>query len=269
MKWTIAICCIFLLVVACGEKDADKAESTNLVKIDQQWTDYSALLTDYVADGQVDYKTLKADRGRLDKLIDSISVADLSGLSDDTRLAFYINAYNIIILRSIIDAYPIASIQDIKGAFDKTAWTIAGPQMTLDDLKDDVIREDFADSRTHFALCPGAKGGPALASVPYLGDILDEQLNRAGKNFALDTKYNWIDTDRHAVGLSKIFEHYGSDFIRGYYIPHVMLMLCKEENASVNFIINQYPPDRQEKLRAGDYKVKFLDYDWSLNDISK
>ncbi|MEZ5358100.1 MAG: DUF547 domain-containing protein [Candidatus Zixiibacteriota bacterium] len=257
---------IVFFLFGCGGGNSEKAPQSNLKPIDHQWTDYSALLTDYVADGLVDYKTLKADRPRLDALVDVIATADLSQCSDDRQLAFYLNAYNILVLRSVIDAYPIASIQDIKGVWDKNEWTVSGDQFTLNDLEEDVIRGEFGEPKIHFALAKAAKGGPKLQAVPFIGDILGEQLAKAGKDFATDTKYNWIDPERKKVGLSKIFEWYGEDFHKKYYLPGVMLTLCQEDNAAVNFILSYYPKDRRAELQQINFTAQYLDFDWSLNE---
>lgn len=266
MKRLILSLIVLVCMLGCGGGTDEETPKTGLKPIDHQWSDYSALLTDYVADGLVDYKTMKADRARVDALVDTIAVADVSEATDDQALAFYINAYNILLLRSIIDAYPVQSVKDIDGVFNRKQWAVSGKEYTLDELENDVIRADFSDPRVHFALCKAALGGPKLQSVPYLGDILDEQLTKAGKAFVTDTRYNWIDPEKKKVGLSKLFKWYGKDFHKEYYLPGSMMTLCQEDNASVNFILSYMSKDRQTKLRAINFKAEYLDFDWSLNE---
>ncbi len=263
----LSIIVVCLLVIGCGNDGGhtEKANA-NLRAIDHQWTEYSALLTDYVADGRVGYKTMKADRVRLDKLVTDVAEADLSKITEDQKLAFYINAYNIITLRSVIDAYPVKSMKDIDGVWKKQKWTVAGMEVTLNALENDVIREDFSEPRIHFALVCAAKGCPPLTSVPYLGDILDEQLAKAGKAFVTDTKRNWVDEKNGKIGLSQIFQWYGHDFQDKYYMPDVMHNLCKEDNSAVCYIMSHFPKDRQNKILGTDFKIEYLDYDWSLNE---
>lgn len=255
-----------LIVAGCGGDSTDQVPKSNLKPIDNQWSAYSSLLTDYVADGLVDYKTMKADRARVDALVETIATADVAQASNMRQLAFYLNAYNILVLRSVIDAYPVESINDIDGVFDKKQWTISGREYTLDELENDIIRSDFKDPRVHFALCKAAKGGPKLQAVPYLGDIIDNQLVKAGKEFVTDTRYNWFDPDKKKVGLSKLFKWYGEDFHKKYYMPGVMMTLCQDDNASVNFILSYMPKERRTKLQAINFKAEYLDFDWSLNE---
>ncbi|MCK5126176.1 MAG: DUF547 domain-containing protein [candidate division Zixibacteria bacterium] len=267
MKRVIGIIIVGLLIVSCGgETQTKKNSNLNLQPIDHQWVDYASLLTDYVSEGLVDYKTMKADRARVDALISTIASADISEVSKDRQLTFYINSYNIITLRSIVDAYPVKSIKDIDGVWKKKKWTVSGREVTLNELENDIIREEFSEPRIHFALVCAAKGCPPLISVPYLGDILRQQLAKSGKQYVTNTKFNWIDTDNKTIGLSQLFEWYGEDFHEKYYIPATLLTLCQEDNASVNYILSHYPKDRQEALRAINFSVKYLKYDWSLNE---
>src|SRR5258708_21790920 len=61
----------------------------------------------YVRDGLVYYRALKSDRSKLDAYVASISEVAVDGAPRNERLAFWINAYNAVVLKTVIDHYPI------------------------------------------------------------------------------------------------------------------------------------------------------------------
>ena len=106
---------------------------------------FERLLDTYVREGLVYYRTLRQERGALDKYIASLNVpaATLAKWSPAARQAFWINAYNALVLRTVVNAYPIAgkspdyppnSIRQIPGAFERTRHTVAGKTLTLDEI---------------------------------------------------------------------------------------------------------------------------------------
>src|SRR5258708_11066680 len=113
------------------------------------------------------YRALKAERSRLDALIGQMGTAAVDSLSRDEKIAFWLNAYNALVLKTVIDHYPIQgqaktypphSVRQIPGAFDKTAHRIAGRTLTLDQIEQTVLPE-FHDPRLYLALGLGALGG--------------------------------------------------------------------------------------------------------------
>src|SRR5262245_43724416 len=109
------------------------------------------LLELYVRDGFVYYNALKSDRGRLDRYIAALdgpaAAAEAAG-SPERRRALWINAYNALVLRTVINNYPIRgkagqypsnSIRQIPGAFERTTHRVAGKTVTLDGIEKEML----------------------------------------------------------------------------------------------------------------------------------
>src|ERR1043165_5488152 len=68
---------------------------------------FDEILDLYVRDGFVYYRALKLERGRFDRVVAELETARVDTLSRDAQLAFWLNAYNALVLRTVIDRYPI------------------------------------------------------------------------------------------------------------------------------------------------------------------
>lgn len=264
MKYLLYFFISISLLLGCSTAETTKK---NLDKnFDHQYIEYAGLLQSYVSRDRVDYAGLKSARAGLDGVVDQIGSADLSESSDVEKLAFYINAYNIITLRSIVDAYPVASIKDIDGVWDKKTWFVAGQKLTLNQIEHEILRVDFSEPRIHVAIVCASIGCPPLADKPYLADEIESQLQNAASRFALDMHYNRLDPLTGRADLSSIFDWFGEDFIERYYQAAAFSGLSKKENSAINFLIGYFPADQRPDLLAMSYSIAYIDYDWSLNE---
>ena len=105
---------------------------------------FDEMLELYVRDGFVYYNALKIERSRLDRYIASLNgpvATEHAKGSPEQQRALWINAYNALVLRTVIDnfpirgkagAYPSRSIRQIPGAFEKVTYRVAGRSVTLD-----------------------------------------------------------------------------------------------------------------------------------------
>src|SRR5690242_5731754 len=93
------------------------------------------ILDTYVRDGFVYYRALKAERARLDGYLAQLGSMDVDKLSREGQIAFWLNAYNAVVLKTVVDHYPIQghapqypqhSIRQIPGSFDRLQHHIAG-----------------------------------------------------------------------------------------------------------------------------------------------
>ena len=241
-------------------------------EFDHAHADYDALLRKHVENGRVDYRALKkspqALKGYLDSLAE-VSERQFKQWSEARQLAFYFNLYNAATLKLIVDHYPVDSIKDIggwfKGPWDQEVVRLFGETITLDNLEHDIIREEYDEPRLHMALVCAAKGCPNLRSEAYVGEKLDEQLDDQVRRFLASPKGMRVDRRRDRVHVSSIFKWYGEDFV-GKYTPRTGFNgLDKTERAVANFCAQYTSKANQAYLKAGDYKIKYLDYDWSLN----
>ncbi|HNK98617.1 MAG TPA: DUF547 domain-containing protein [Chitinophagales bacterium] len=205
-----------------------------------------SFLSEYVVSGKVNYASIKSDPGELNDLYSMIGTTDLSTADNNTKTAFYLNAYNLIVIHSVLEKYPIASPLDVAGFFDKKKHVVAGQQMTLNELEEKKLRPD---PRVHFALVCAAKGCPKLQSQAYLPATVQKQLVDATTRAVNDPQFLRVDYTNKTVQLSKIFEWYADDF--------------NKTSGSVIQFINTY---RSAKI-SDSYTLSYYEYDWSLNKL--
>jgi hypothetical protein len=175
---------------------------------------FDALLVKYVDDkGLVDYKTWKAkDAGALDAYLKTLAAVKDEGLSADERLALWINAYNAITIKTVLDHYPIKSLKDVSDAWTADTWSVGGrSKLSLDDVKNKILRK-MGEPRIHFAIVAAAKGGPFLRKHAFTADKIATQLeDQVTRCFADPTKLK-IDTTTKRVEAMEIFKRFGDDF---------------------------------------------------------
>ncbi|MEL6987363.1 MAG: DUF547 domain-containing protein, partial [Bacteroidota bacterium] len=220
----------------------------NAEKINTQFfDDVNTFLKVEVKDGLVNYGALKGD-AQLQSLITKVENADLAGTTDATKKAFYINAYNLIVIKAAADLYPLQSVQAVGGFFDGKKHTVAGEKMTLNDLEKKKLLAPYGDARLHFVLVCGALGCPPITNFAYSPTLLDAQLDQQTK-LAINNP-EFLKVEGSNVKLSQIFNWYASDF-------------GGNKNAVLNYI-NQY----RSSALPSNAKVGYYNYDWSLNDAS-
>lgn len=211
--------------------------------------DYKAwdtFLKKYVsATGDVDYKSIKANKKELDAITKTFSATSvLSSWSKSDQLAFWINAYNAFTIDLIVNNYPLKSIQGLDGGkpWDVKRINIGGKKYSLNNIENDIIRPQFKDARIHFAVNCAAKSCPPILNGAFFGKTLDTQLDEVTKKYINNANYQTI-TDS-SMSLSKIFDWYAQDF------------------GDIRIFINKYSVVKVNK----NSNIKFRDYDWSLND---
>jgi len=206
-----------------------------------------SFLRNYVADGKVDYAGVKAKLGEIESLHAQIGKMNLTQASDNSRKAFYINAYNLLVIHEIARQYPLKSVMDVSGFFDQAKHQVAGEDLTLNALENSKLIKPYADARLHFALACAAKGCPPLAGYAYLPEKLDAQLEERTRLALNNPYFIRVNDKQKKAEVSKIFQWYEKDFT--------------SKGASVLAFINQY---RQKKIPA-PYALDYYEYDWRLN----
>mgnify|MGYP001585357909 CR=1 FL=1 len=114
---------------------------------------------------------------------------------------------------------------------------------------------DYAEPRLHFALVCAAKGCPTLRSEAYVGPRLDSQFDDQAKQFLAMPDKNRVEAAERVGYLSPIFKWYGGDF--------------EKKSGSVLAALKPYWPEKSAAaLAKGGFKIRYTDYDWSLNEES-
>ena len=219
--------------------------------------------------GYVDYKALKSNRSDLDRYVQSL--ADVSPKSHpgrfpvrEEKLAYWINAYNALVLSAVLDAYPVGSVKDIKylsGFFNRTWFTVGGESYTLNGIEHDILRDEFKEPRIHAAINCASVGCPRLRAAAFLPEGLDGQLEKVMFDFLNEARNVTIDQQAGVVRLSKILEWFEADFT-GW--------LAQSEGAEnpdiVDYVARYLPEEKSRLLRETDFGIAYYDYDWLLND---
>lgn len=213
------------------------------------FNEVDAFVGKHVSEGQVDYASVSTDPA-LQSLVDKIASLSPQGESDAVIQAFYINAYNILVIHQAATSFPIGSVQDIPGFFDRSIHTVSGETTSLNDLEKDELLKRFKDPRYHFVLVCGAIDCPPIINEAYRPETLEAQLHRQATIALNNPGFIRVDQENEQVGLSQIFEWYASDF--------------GGSKSNVITFINQY----REDAIPSSYRVSYYPYDWTLNGLA-
>ena len=245
------------------------------------YSSYADILKTYVNDsGMVNYKELKANRKGLDAFVVSLGKLEpavYKKWSTPERIAFWINAYNAITLRAIIDNYPIKgsgwgslrypknSIRQIPGVWKKLTFKIKGEKWTLEKIEHTALRGWYNEPRIHLALVCAAISCPPLRNEPFYASKLDEQFSDQTRKFLAQSKNFRIDRKNKIVYLSSIFKWFGKDFIKTYGTRKGFANQNTSQKAVLNYMAKFLDEPESKYLRYKKYKVKYIEYKWSLN----
>jgi hypothetical protein len=243
---------------------------------DHEYAAYADVLKAHVGRTGVDYRGLVARRAPLDLVVDAFGAVPEQELRQWTRaeqMAFWINAYNALTLRVIVDHYPIRggwfslsprnSIRQIDGAWDRLQWTVAGRQLTLDDIEHRILRPTFREPLVHVAINCASVGCPPLAREPYRAETLEAQLSAAATRYLASPQGLVVSGDRLVV--SSIFKWYGEDFVERY-AGEASGSGSPVERAIRGVIAAYGPPAARTLAGRSAGPIRFLPYDWSLNE---
>jgi hypothetical protein len=244
--------------------------------------DYAAALKAFVNDqGMVNYRGLKANPQQLNAFVAALGQLDpqvYRGWGEKEKITFWINAYNALTLKAIIDHYPISagffkalayprnSIRQIPGVWDGLRFRVMGREMTLDEIEHATLRKEFNEPRIHLALVCAAMGCPPLRNEPYIGEKLDQQLDDQARRFLANPRKFAINPSQSKVYLSPIFKWFGEDFVKTYGTDKGVAKFSPAERAVLNYFVKFVNEKDREYLLQGSYAISYLDYDWSLNE---
>lgn len=239
------------------------------------------LLDLYVRDGFVYYSALKADRGRLNRYVASLNepaaMAQASG-SRAEQLAFWINAYNALVLETVVDhfpirgrapAYPAGSIRQIPGAFERLQHRVAGRTLTLDALEKETL-VPLGDARALLALGRGSVGGGRLHSEAYSADRIEAQLSAVAAEALQRGVIARVDAAGQQLVVSPLFSWREAAFIASFAAraPAIFATRSPIERAVLGLITPHALSTEAAFLQQNAFRLVFGEYDWRLNDLS-
>ena len=230
------------------------------VAAEPDWSDYERLLKAHVTQGvsdgvplaQVDYPAIRISPlwPKVVNLIEQYPVEHLA--NRDERLSFYINAYNILAIKMVIDHWPVESIKDAGSLFSpvwkKTVGHIGGNAVTLDEIEHRILRP-MGEPRIHFAIVCASVSCPDLLDEPYMAPKLDQQLDDQTRHF-LNNSAKGLRVDGNRLRVSKIFDWFEKDF---------------EQAGGIEPFVRRYRDDLPKGLSLRTN----IPYDWNLNSEIK
>ena len=261
---------LFIVMVGLTFGLSAKAESVSSVS----HAPWDQLLHAHVVDTpdgrstSVDYRGMLAERAKLSAYLQSLALVKkdaFARLSQPAQLAFLINAYNAWTVELVLTAYPdLTSIKDL-GSFFRSPWSrsfipLLEEIRSLDNIEHDLIRGDngYQEPRIHFAVNCASIGCPALRAEAYDEARLESQLEDQTRRFLQDPSRNRVIGD--SLEVSSIFKWYREDFQQGW-LGYSRL----EDFLSHYSDALALTSDQVQALRDGGLKIRFVSYDWGLN----
>jgi hypothetical protein len=248
----------------------------------------TSILKEFVSyTGMIDYKELRRRRLELRALLrefDNLDPNEYKSWSREDRIAFWINVYNLQKLSVVADNYPIQpssriltifyrgtnNIRHIEGKIASHKFLVMDEEFTFATIEKRFFRGEFDDPRIFFALSYACLSSPPLRNEPYYGDNLNEQLDEQTKRFLSSPLAFSIDREGQKVYLSALFQSswYGKEFLGKFAIDRKFKDQKAETRAVLNFITNYISKEDVNFLQTGNYTIKYMTFDWTINDGS-
>ena len=230
--------------------------SGNLLAKEPDWTNYKNLLSQHVKQGNrhgidlmaVDYSGIKNNPlyAQVIKEIKEFNTDQLSG--NNEKLAFYINAYNILAIKMVLDHWPVKSIKDAGSLFSsvwkKDVGKINQKIVTLNEVEHEVLRK-LGEPRIHMAIVCASVSCPDLRNEPYTSTKLSAQLDDQTIKF-LNNSGKGLRLTGNVAEVSKIFGWFEEDF---------------EKRGGIAKFIKSYRKDLPKNIKINSD----ISYDWNLN----
>jgi len=277
------------------ERDAAKPEATDnpqsAIPTPQSTASfmeaYAELLQSNVQkDGPVDYGSLRRRRLDVKQILMELGELDpnsYAAWSNDEKLAFWINAYNLKMLEIITRNYPIQSswwlrltwppsdIRHITGIWTDYRFIVMGEEFTLAEVERRFFHRTFNEPRAYVAITCACWSGPPLRRTPYGGDHLTEQLDEQVKAFLASGQGLRIDRRAMVVHLSAIFKPTwrGKEFVARYGTDKKFKDRDPETRAVLSFLTGYLSREDAYFLETENYTIEYTNFDWRLNDTSR
>ncbi|MEM9669218.1 MAG: DUF547 domain-containing protein [Pseudomonadota bacterium] len=240
---------------------AETLATTEAAVTQEAHGEWTALLSKYVtesADGvnRFDYGGLKddgADAEALDAYLERLAAIDIASLSRDEQYVLWVNAYNALTVKHIIGRYPVKSIRSgyIVGPWKKVTTNVGGREISLNDIEHEVLRKDWDEPRTHYAVNCASYGCPNLKTSAWEVATLEQDLTEAAKAYINHPRGVTIRKDGK-LKVSTIYKWFKEDF-------------GGNEAGVIDHLLQYAEPELSANIQNNP-KIRTYDYDWSLND---
>ena len=258
-----------LLAAACGAPEPeeiagwDASDETSVERIDHSaWQDIldSHVAADPSGVNLVDYEGLAASAGDTAKLggyLEFLQELDPRDYNRAEQMAYWINLYNALTVKVVLDGYPVETIRDIHegvvpytGPWDDLHARVAGEDLTLNHMEHGILRPIWQDRRIHYAVNCAAYGCPHLLDTVFTAANTEELLELGARDYVNNPR--GVDVvDEDFVVISSIYDWYAEDF--------------GDTEESVMEHLKEYAQGDLAEFLEGFEGAMEYDYDWSLN----
>ena len=224
----------------------------------QSWSDF---LSKYISqkDGValLDYGGVSdADKTSLDDYVDTLAETKARALSKEEQLAYWINLYNSLTVKTVLENYPVSSIRKISSGFLPTGpWddkliSVEGEELSLNDIEHRILRPIWKDARLHYAVNCASFGCPNLADVAYTAENTESLLEAGANAYVNHSRGAEVRDGR--LYVSSIYAWFAEDF--------------GGDDAAIIAHLKQYADDELSAQLDNVSSIADDDYDWSLNE---
>jgi len=194
------------------------------------------------------------DRVALDTYIEELQGITVLDLNRDEQKAYWINLYNALTVKLVLDHYPVTSIKRITRPWDTVLANIEGEGITLNDIEHRILRPIWKDNRVHYALNCASIGCPNLPPVAFTGRTTEGLLEQAAREYINHSR--GVRVDGKKLFVSTIYKWYRTDF--GDSKQELINHLDKYADRDLK--------DQLNDIRKGKEKARMkYRYDWNLN----
>jgi len=198
------------------------------------------------------------DRSALDAYVRSLEETRVSWLNRREQMAYWINFYNALTVKVILDHYPVESIRNVNlspgwfrfGPWDAKLVRVEGEAVSLNDMEHRILRPIWKDNRVHYAVNCASLGCPNLQPEPFTSENLEPTLERAAAEFINHPRGARLEGRR--LVLSSIYEWFREDF--GGSEEGVLTHIGRYAKAPLSRALDG------RRIRIA------YQYDWSLNE---
>ncbi len=195
------------------------------------------------------------DKKSLENYLASLEGIDTKKLTKPQAYAYWVNFYNALTIKVVLDGYPVKSIKDL-GLFKRGPWSkdfvkVSGAKLSLDNLEHGILRAFWSDPRTHYAVNCASYGCPNLQDTAFTAENTDALLTKGATEFINHPR--GIDvSDKGKVKASSIYSWFQVDF--------------GDSEEKVLEHVRLYASETLKERLSGKTKIDSYDYGWELNE---
>ncbi len=227
------------------------------------WTNFLSVYLEEFPDGvnRMRYADVKAaDREQLEHYVAALAATTISNYNRAEQRAYWINLYNALTVKVVLDHYPVSSIRDIDispglfsvGPWDKKLVAIEGEKLSLNDIEHRILRPIWKDPRIHYAVNCASIGCPNLAPSAFTAETSESLLEKGARDYVNHPRGVEIVNGKPVA--SKIYDWFKPDF-------------GKNDEELLAHLRRYAQPTLREKL-IGFSHLSGYRYDWALNDVA-